>query len=290
MSLEAGGPDKKKRSGTLEAAALAATLLTFEGGPAYGLDIPEFASWNAAIQRNVRNAVMNDPHESAAVYVKYSDKKNAWPSIAAGEKTRVVYDVNNEMRYLHQNIRGRSIEVRCQLHTHLAQRYNQGGVTKIVPFNPPSAKDVSFENARWEQTLTRHYNVTGLPLQQNILAAVDVSGIWYYKPSTAASISDDAVKAWRVVFTKFVHDSALEPSFDFSRRFQELRQAYRVHLSADVRFDSYADVAQRPACAGVDHVPDTSVAHRLPEKSAPASARPSLAEADQPKTRPHLPK
>jgi hypothetical protein len=151
-----------------------------------------------------------------------------------------------------------------------------------------------------------------MPLQNDIYAVADTSGLWYYRPSNAQSVSQEADKEWRKAFGTFGTKSVLDPNFNFKTEYAALRKAYQVQYHADIRFVPYSEISKEPPCAGVDYKPGMSgpnhdvetvqpvvtireegpeVIIKPPEKiqvQEGSHTRPGLGEIDQPRSRPSL--
>ncbi len=301
MSLEGSkGPDKR-RSGVVEAAAFATALLgAVDSGPAQALEITQGTSWNIAVTQNIRNAVMREKNESATTFLKIKNGPQMWPSVISGEANNVEYDSLAEMRHVQKSARGQTIEVRCSFHTHPVQKLKDRGIKYPIPYTSPSPEDVGVENAQAQKQTMSSYALMGSPVEKNVFAVADMSGIWYYESTTADRITPENLAAWGKIYNDFHVRSVFDKNFDFVKEYPNLQEAYRTFLKAEVRFVSYNDVPNEPVCAGVHYVPgkikqsydikvNQSTSKVASEVAPPQSAgRPSLKDLDESRGRRRL--
>src|SRR3989344_1010662 len=249
MSLEG-----KNRSGILEAGAFAAALLgAVDHGPAQALEMSPKTPWAIGVLNNIRGAVMNEKNESQTTFIKFSDGSTVWPVVNAGEETTVTYTIGKEIKYILVHHRGKPVEVRCDFHTHPYAYKVEGPFGKLysLPYNPPS--DIDVDSARTEQSPDRFYVPLGMPINRKVSGSADSKGIWYYGPS-GAEITPEQKQAWFKKFSEFVHKGTFDPSnFEFNAEYPKVREAYREHLKAEIRFVPYEEIPNEPVCAGVDY-------------------------------------
>lgn len=318
MSFE--GPDKQRRSGIVEATAFAATLLgAIDHGPAQALEIPPGMSWEQGIRERVRGAVMKENKENEAMYLRFSDGTSTWVAIYAGsiykpgdDRMTVQNTLQTELNHLSERHRGKTAEVRCVVHGHpdIFKFPTVQGKEYSPQLKPPSYEDVKASDAHEQYKWL--YSILKIEVKQNIEAAADNSGLWYFKRSSQQSFDPEKLEAWKKTYTNFVGGSFFKKDFNFEVEYQKLRHAYRDYLGADVRFVSYENISKEPPCAGVDYKPgmlkpnyDVKVNQpaATPRKKGPEiivrpadkiqmpediPTRPGLGELDKPQTRPHI--
>jgi len=260
MSMEQPSKEKRKRSGVLEAAAVATALLgAIDREPAHALDLPPETPWAVGVQKNLRNAVMNERNESQTTFLMLSDGTTVWPAVQEGKETSVVYTIANEFNYVVKNHRGEQIEARCSIHTHPFAYKMEGPFGKMysLPYNPPS--DLDIRAAGMDKDYERFYSLAKMKVKKNVFASADSKGLWYYGASPANFAKEDS-GAWDKAFSKFVHQSIFDKNFEFTVEYPKLQEAYRKNLGAEIRFVPYEQVSQEPVCAGVDYKAAKSVA------------------------------
>lgn len=259
MSLEDAKPsNERRRAGTLEVVALATTLLgAVDQRPAEALEVAPETSWNVAITKNIRDAVLHEKNERFVVFTRFKDGSFAWPSVVNSDSPNMMtYSTKGEMQYMLKNHKGRSFEIRCSIHTHpLYYLENPSGDRITAPYNPPNYIDASPENAQVSAKIKSEYQRLKLPLKEDIYAVADASGVWYYTLSPEAKISPGAQEEWLKVFYAFNTKSFTEKDFNFTKEYSILQQAYRTHLKVDVRFVPYSEIEKEPPCAGVGYTP-----------------------------------
>ena len=312
MSLEGN-----KRSGLLEAGAFAAALLgAIDHGPAQALEMPHGMSWEQGVRERIRGAVMKEPMESEAMHLRFTDGTSTWAAVYAGKaeiitdekgvkKMTVQNTLQQEISYLSKNFRGKTVETRCSIHTH-PDAFKQSTTTGIEfspPYEPPSTDDVKKSVAG--NSFRRTYAILGIDVKDDISAAADTKGIWYFNQA-GREFNEKNLEEFKKIQGTFIGRSYFNKNFNFDTEYQKLRQAYRDYLGADVRFVSYEDISKEPPCAGVDYKPGTlkpnydvrvnqpesvprqkGLAPKI-ESQGNAPTRPSLGYINKPGIRPRL--
>lgn len=321
MSVEGPkGPDRQKRSGIVEATAFAAALLgAIDQGPARALEIPPGMSWEQGIRERVRGAVMKENKENEAMYLRFSDGTSTWAAVYAGsiykpgdDKMTVQNTLQTELNHLSERHRGKTAEVRCAVHGHpdIFKFPAVQGKKYSPQLKPPSYEDVKASDAHEQYKWL--YSILKIEVKQNIEAAADNSGLWYFKRSDQKSFDSGKLEAWKKTYANFVGESFFRKDFNFEVEYQKLRHAYRDYLGADVRFVSYENISKEPPCAGVDYKPGTfkpsydvrvNQPATIPQRKGPevfvrppgkiqmrddVPTRPGFGEIEQLRTRPHL--
>ena len=263
MSLEGQkGSDKNNRSGIVEATAFATALLgALDHGPVQAMEMPQGMSWEQGVGERMRGAVMKEPRENGAIYIRLPNGESYWPSSYKGEvirdgddsaTVRILSISQAEIDYL-SKYRGVTVEARCTIHTHPdAFKFTTVSGENYSPqFKPPSAPDVQKTGA--EDSFRRMYNIMHIGVKDNLSAVADNRGLWYFKTSNKDTFDPASVKKWENVYGNFIGRSYFDRNFNFETEYQKLRQAYQEYLGADVRFVSYNDIGKEPPCAGVDY-------------------------------------
>jgi tetratricopeptide (TPR) repeat protein len=229
-----------------------ADIFAREGIPAQALGIPEGTAWVAGIQDQIQKAANNEMNEIATWFVQFADKTTSWPKIIELGERGGTLDAAAALPLLAVSSRGKNIEVFCSLHTHPRHSpfTNSSGKTFQYSYIPPSNIDVASAHAYWK--VTQYASTLQMPIERSVNVEADPMGLWYY--STDDPEKREAGKAeWMKAYNEFMKKSMLDPRFDFPVEYQKLRQAYKVHLGADIRYVPYDQVASEPTCAGVEY-------------------------------------
>jgi hypothetical protein len=316
MSLEGGSkksPDRKSKLGAVETIAFATVLLgAIDHGPVQAMEMPQGTSWEQGVGQRIREAVMKEKHENAAIYVRLSNGESLWPAhfsgeeIHAGDEKASVGTVTSqaELDFLSKQ-RGATVEARCTIHTHPdAFTFSTTQGKSFSPrFKPPSSEDVGKSSE--DTSYKTFYSMLHVGIKKDISAAADNSGLWYFKRSDKETIDSAKVDKWKETYGNFIGRSYFEKNFNFDLEYSKLRSAYREYLGADIRFVPYEQIANEPPCAGVEYTPGkfkgnqeikidqvapaTSTMPVGPNlRATPKNSRPGLGELSMPQTRGRL--
>ena len=260
---------EKKLSGALEIGFLATALLAAHP-EAQALEMAPHTDWTTGIQRNVRESVLKEKIEHAVVYIQFTDGTGTWLPVVRGEKMRVNVNLLEEHEEL-EGARGqRQVQKMCMLHTHPSEAHRDGlGEKSLQSLNPPSPGDIRgalISGAYYAKFGAGEHNLTHL--------VADSQGIWYYahdgSPQRREAVvtmgnlrTSEKGKLWNRSFDDFVLAST-DRMFNFKQEFPALKQAYKQHLSANIRFVPYSAVPKESACAGVDYKPVQKTTPRGP--------------------------
>ncbi len=253
----------KKRSSALEAAVFGVSLLAAHP-EAKALEMPPNEPWHIGIQDRVRQAAVRDKTEAFSIYGRFNDGSGVWIPPVGGTISAVDMNPYDDIGALVGQRRNREFAAFCYLHTHVREFFRgHYGSKADRAFNPPSPQDI----AGHAPGMLKYH--TSLKLDPNIahFVAADGKGLWYFSAgnmknntiesprvnphSINDSVSGKALLREAINFTT----NSMQDGFSFKTEYLKLRQAYKTHMSADVRFVSYENVVNEPACAGVNYRP-----------------------------------
>ena len=244
---------------------LAGFLSVFPNENVEAMEMPPKATWSQGIEA-AHKSVMNGDVEYGFVFLKYPgvNDKSFWPTIIKGDKYSAKLNAPAVTSVVSKEINSDEIEKICFGHSHpmwekFAYQFPEGDLRwKTLP-NPPSLEDIK----SMHKTVNATSNM-GISQQDFTFFVVDPRGVWYFAPSeghNSAEIIQEFVEngvpeASRSKFNDYssLFQENLDPETDIRQTasYREWSDNYEQLLGARFRFVPLHEIANEPACAGVD--------------------------------------